>query len=82
MKTDATQINIGETKLYPSSILEMFNRKVIFHNISSYPNLEQIYYMLDKDFDKFINHNGSYFIQTKVGSTNMLGIERNLKNAI
>jgi transposase InsO family protein len=56
--TDVTQINIGATKLYLSPILDMFNGEIISYNISKSPNLEQIYDMLDKAFDKFDNLDG------------------------
>ena len=56
--TDVTQINIGTTKLYLSPILDMFNGEIISYNISKSPNLEQIYDMLDKAFDKFDNLDG------------------------
>ena len=51
--TDVTQINIGSTKLYLSPILDMFNGEIISYNISTSPNLEQVYDMLDKAFGKF-----------------------------
>ena len=51
--TDVTQINIGSTKLYLSPILDMFNGKIVSYNISRSPNLEQIYDMLDKAFEKY-----------------------------
>lgn len=51
--TDITQINIGSTKLYLSPILDMFNGEIISYNISKSPNLEQVYDMLDKAFEKF-----------------------------
>ena len=50
--TDVTQINIGSTKLYLSPILDMFNGEIVSYNISKSPNLEQIYDMLDKAFDR------------------------------
>ncbi len=56
--TDVTQINIGSTKLYLSPILDMYNGEIISHNISTSPNLEQIYDMLDKAFAKFDNLDG------------------------
>ena len=56
--TDVTQINIGSVKLYLSPILDMFNGEIISYNISRSPNLEQIYDMLDKAFDKFDNLDG------------------------
>lgn len=56
--TDVTQINIGSTKLYLSPILDMYNGEIISHNISTSPNLEQVYDMLDKAFDKFDNLDG------------------------
>ena len=56
--TDVTQINIGATKLYLSPILDMFNGEIISYNISTSPNLEQVYDMLDKAFEKFDNLDG------------------------
>ena len=50
--TDVSQINIGGTKLYLSPILDMFNGEIISYNISTSPNMEQIYDMLDKAFSK------------------------------
>ena len=56
--TDITQINIGDTKLYLSPILDMYNGEIISYNISKSPNLEQIYDMLDKAFAKYDNLDG------------------------
>ena len=51
--TDVTQINIGASKLYLSPILDMYNGEIISYNISTSPNLEQVYDMLDKAFGRF-----------------------------
>ena len=56
--TDVTQINIGFTKLYLSPILDMFNGEIISYNISTSPNLEQVYDMLDKAFARFESLDG------------------------
>lgn len=56
--TDVTPINIGTTKLYLPPILGKFNGKIIFHNISNSPNLEQVYDVLDKAFDRCDNLDG------------------------
>ena len=56
--TDVTQINIGNTKLYLSPLLDMFNGEIISYNISKTPNMEQIYDMLDKAFAKYDNLKG------------------------
>ena len=56
--TDVTQIKIGSSKLYLSPILDMYNGEIISYNISDSPNLEQVYDMLDKAFDKFDNLDG------------------------
>ncbi|WP_215683217.1 DDE-type integrase/transposase/recombinase [Bacteroides salyersiae] len=56
-ETDVTQINIGATKLYLSPIFNMFKGEIIFHNISNSSNLEQVYDMFDKAFDKCDNFN-------------------------
>ena len=51
--TDVTQINIGAVKLYLSPIVDMFNGEIISYNISTSPNLELVYGMLDKAFARF-----------------------------
>ena len=51
--TDVTQINIGSVKLYLSPIVDMYNGEIVSYNISTSPNLEQVYDMLDKAFAKF-----------------------------
>lgn len=56
--TDVTQIKIGSTKLYLSPMLDMFNGEIVSYNISKSPNLEQIYDMLDKAFEKYHNLEG------------------------
>lgn len=56
--TDVTQINIGSEKLYLSPILDMFNGEIISYNISKSPNLEQVYDMLDKAFERFDDLDG------------------------
>lgn len=56
--TDVTQINIGSTKLYLSPILDMYNGEIISHNISTSPDLDQVYDMLDKAFEKFDDLDG------------------------
>lgn len=56
--TDVTQINIGAVKLYLSPILDMFNGEIISYNISKSPNMEQVYDMLNKAFDRFDDLDG------------------------
>ena len=56
--TDVTQINIGPAELYLSPILDMYNGEIISYNISASPNLEQVYDMLDKAFEKFDSLDG------------------------
>lgn len=51
--TDVTQINIGSVKLYLSPIVDMFNGEIVSYNISTSPNQELVYGMLDKAFAKF-----------------------------
>ncbi len=48
--TDITQINIGGEKLYFSPILDMFNGEIIAYDLSTSPNLEQVYAMLERAF--------------------------------
>lgn len=56
--TDVTQINIGASKIFLSPILDMYNGEIISYNISTSPNLEQVYDMLDKAFDRFDSLDG------------------------
>lgn len=56
--TDISQINIGSVKLYLSIILDMFNGEIISYSISRSPNLDLVFSMLDKAFDKFDNLDG------------------------
>lgn len=51
--TDITQISIRDTKLYLSPLLDMFNGEIISYNISTSPNMGQVYDMLDKAFAKY-----------------------------
>ena len=64
--TDVTQINIKQTKLYLSPLLDLFNGEVISYNISTTPNLEQIHDMLDKAFAK-VSHLKGLIIHTDQG---------------
>ena len=50
--TDVTEFNLRGEKIYLSPIIDGFNQKVVSHNISKSPNLEQINDMLNKAFDK------------------------------
>ncbi len=53
--TDITEFNLKGEKIYLSPIIDGFNQKVISHNISKSPNLEQINDMLEKAFKKTDN---------------------------
>ena len=78
--TDVTQINIGATKLYLSPILDMYNGEIISYNISTSPNLEQVYDMLQKAFDKFENLEGLIFHSDQGWQYQHLGYRKRLKN--
>lgn len=56
--TDVTQMKIGQTKLYLSPIVDLFNEEVVAYNISTSPNMEQIYNMLEKALEKLGNVKG------------------------
>lgn len=75
-----TQINIGATKLYLSPILDMYNGEIISYNISTSPNLEQVYDMLQKAFDKFENLEGLIFHSDQGWQYQHLGYRKRLKN--
>ena len=50
--TDVIEFNLRGEKCYLSPILDSYNGKVISHNISKSPNLEQVNNMLNKAFNK------------------------------
>ena len=50
--TDVTQFKIGDTKVYLSPVLDLFNNEVVSYAISTSPNLEQIREMLKGLFEK------------------------------
>ena len=52
MVTDVTQFKIGDTKVYLSPVLDLFNNEVVSYAISTSPNLEQIREMLKGLFEK------------------------------
>ena len=64
--TDVTQISINQVKLYLSPILDLFNGEIISYNISTTPNLEQIFDMLDKAFAK-VKHLKGLILHTDQG---------------
>ena len=64
--TDVTQISIKQVKLYLSPILDLFNGEIISYNISTTPNLEQIFDMLDKAFAK-VKHLKGLILHTDQG---------------
>ena len=38
--TDVTEFSVGDRKLYLSPVMDLFDRQIISHSISSSPNLE------------------------------------------
>jgi putative transposase len=50
--TDVTQINIGDSKMYLSPILDMYNGEIISYSISRSPNLRMVTEMLKSAFRK------------------------------
>ena len=52
LTTDVTQFKVGDTKVYLSPVMDLFNREIVSYSISLSPNLEQIREMLNGLFDK------------------------------
>ena len=52
LATDVTQFKVGDTKVYLSPIMDLFNREIVSYSISLSPNLDQIREMLNGLFDK------------------------------
>lgn len=52
LATDVTQFKIGDTKVYLSPVMDLFNREIISYSISLSPNLEQVREMLKGLFEK------------------------------
>lgn len=47
LTTDVTQFKIGETKVYLSPVMDLYNREIISYSISLSPNMNQIKEMLN-----------------------------------
>lgn len=58
----------------------MFNGEIISHNISTRPNLEQVYDMLDKAFDKFDNLDSLILHSDKGWQYQHFGYRKRLKD--
>ncbi len=52
LTTDVTQFKVGDTKVYLSPVMDLFNREIVSYSISLSPNLDQIREMLNGLFDK------------------------------
>ena len=52
LTTDVTQFKVGNTKVYFSPVMDLFNREIVSYSISLSPNLDQIREMLNGLFDK------------------------------
>lgn len=52
LTTDVTQFKIGDTKVYLSPIMDLYNREILSYSISLSPNMDQIKEMLNGLFSK------------------------------
>ena len=56
--TDVSQFNLSWGKCYISPILDMNTNEIVFYNLSTSPNMEQIKDMLNKAFKRFPSTQG------------------------
>lgn len=54
--TDITEFKLGETKLYLSPIIDLYNEEIISYDLSERPTMYQIMNMMNTAFDKLIFH--------------------------
>lgn len=59
--TDVTEFKINDKKLYLSPILDMFNGEIVSFELSTRPNMNMVYNMLDKAFDSVKDTNDIIF---------------------
>ncbi len=52
LTTDVTQFKVGDTKIYLSPVMDLYNREILSYSVSLSPNLEQIREMLNGLFAK------------------------------
>ncbi len=52
LTTDVTQFKVGDTKVYLSPVMDLYNREIVSYSVSLSPNLEQIREMLNGLFNK------------------------------
>ena len=77
--TDVTQINIKQTKLYMSPIIDLYNGEIVSYNLSTSPNMDQIYDMLNKAFLRVPNHKGIILHSDQGWQYQHYGYQRMLK---
>lgn len=51
--TDVTQFKIGEDKLYLSPIIDFHTREIVAYDVSTHPNMKQIYRMMDRFEERY-----------------------------
>lgn len=54
--TDITEFNINGSKIYLSTIIDMYNEEIISYSISTSPNMNLVLDMLEKAFKKLPPH--------------------------
>lgn len=80
LTTDITEFKIGNEKVYLSPVLDMFNREIVSHSISTSPNFQQIRDMLSGLFEKLLATTRPLFIPIRGGSTNTPNTNGDLLN--
>lgn len=68
--TDVTQLKVGDTKVYLSPIMDLYNNEIMSYSISLRPDLAQIREMLNGLSKKLPKGATLCFTQTKAGNTN------------
>ncbi len=64
--TDITEFKLGETKLYLSPIIDLYNDEIISYDLSECPTMYQIMNMMNTAFDK-LNANDKLIFHSDQG---------------
>lgn len=78
--TDVSEFKIPYGKLYLSPILDIHNREIVSHNISTSPNFNQTLNMLDKAFKKYPHLEGLIFHSDQGWQYQMRNYQKILKD--
>ncbi|WP_407390997.1 IS3 family transposase, partial [Carnobacterium jeotgali] len=80
LTTDVTQINIGNSKVFLSPILDMFDGEILTYVISESPNLKMVMDMLNKLYEKINIPKGMLIHSDQGWHYQHIAYQKSLKN--